>query len=85
MKEFQYTIKDADGIHARPAGLLVKLAKGFSSVITITAREESCDMKKLMALMGLGVQQNDTITVKAEGSDEAACVEAIENFLQKNL
>ncbi len=31
MKEFQYTVKDACGIHARPAGLLVKVAKGFAS------------------------------------------------------
>ena len=29
MKEFQYTVKDACGIHARPAGLLVKLVKGL--------------------------------------------------------
>ena len=30
MKEFQYTVKDACGIHARPAGLLVKLVKGYA-------------------------------------------------------
>ena len=29
MKEFQYTVKDACGIHARPAGLLVKTVKGM--------------------------------------------------------
>ena len=34
MKEFQYTVKDACGIHARPAGLLVKVAKGFASTAT---------------------------------------------------
>ena len=31
MKEFQYTVKDACGIHARPAGLLVKLVKGYAA------------------------------------------------------
>ena len=35
MKEFQYTVKDACGIHARPAGLLVKVVKGFSSTATL--------------------------------------------------
>ena len=35
MKTFSYTIKDAQGIHARPAGELVKAAKGFSSEIKI--------------------------------------------------
>jgi phosphocarrier protein HPr len=35
MKQFQYTIKDELGVHARPAGLLVKLAKQYTSAITI--------------------------------------------------
>ena len=36
MKTFEYTIKDELGIHARPAGLLVKEAKKFESECTIT-------------------------------------------------
>ena len=36
MKEFNYEIKDEQGIHARPAGLLVKEAKKFTSALTIT-------------------------------------------------
>ena len=52
MKEFQYTIKDACGIHARPAGLLVKVVKGHASTATIEKDGKSCDMRKLMALMG---------------------------------
>ena len=50
MKEFQYTIKDACGIHARPAGLLVKTVKGFASSATLEKDGKSCDMRKLMAL-----------------------------------
>lgn len=47
MKQFQYTIKDELGVHARPAGLLVKLAKQYTSAITIdkngkTARPAIC-------------------------------------------
>ena len=55
MKEFQYTVKDACGIHARPAGLLVKTVKGFASTATLEKDGKSCDMRKLMALMGMGV------------------------------
>ena len=66
MKEFQYTIKDACGIHARPAGLLVKTVKGFASTATLEKDGKSCDMRKLMALMGMGVKQGDTVTVKVE-------------------
>ena len=49
MKEFQYTVKDACGIHARPAGLLVKVAKGFASTATLEKAGKTCDLRKLMA------------------------------------
>ena len=63
MKTFTYTIKDDLGIHARPAGLLVKTAKNFNSEITIAKDGKSVNALKLMALMGLGVKCGDTITV----------------------
>ena len=72
MKEFQYTVKDACGIHARPAGLLVKVVKGHASTATLEKDGKSCDMRKLMALMGMGVKQGDTVTIKVEGDDEDA-------------
>ena len=78
MKEFQYTVKDACGIHARPAGLLVKVA-------TLEKGGKTCDLRKLMALMGMGVKQGDTVTIKVEGDDEAACAEAIQKFLSENV
>ena len=85
MKEFQYTVKDACGIHARPAGLLVKVVKGFSSTATLEKNGKTCDMRKLMAVMGMGIRQGETITVTAEGGDEAAAIEAVEKFLTENV
>ena len=85
MKEFQYTVKDACGIHARPAGLLVKVVKGFSSTATLEKNGKTCDMRKLMAVMGMGIRQGETITVTAEGEDEAAAIEAVEKFLTENV
>ena len=43
MKQFQYTIKDELGVHARPAGLLVKLAKQYTSAITIEKNGKTAD------------------------------------------
>ena len=43
MKTFDYTVKDELGIHARPAGLLVKEAKNFTSKITIKKGEKEVD------------------------------------------
>jgi phosphocarrier protein len=87
MKEFTYTIKDPVGIHARPAGLLVKRLAEFKSAITIerTDNGASCDGKKLLALMKLKVKQNDAIILKAEGEDEDAAIEAARVFLSTNL
>ena len=62
MKTFSYTITDEVGIHARPAGLLAKKAKEFESVCTIEKGGKSVNITKLMALMGLGVKQGDTVT-----------------------
>ncbi len=49
MKVFQYVITDEVGIHARPAGLLVKAAKQAASQVKIEANGKSADAKKLMA------------------------------------
>lgn len=86
MKEFKYTITDPVGIHARPAGLLVKEVKKHVSTITIVNKDgKAADAKKLLALMGLGIRQGDEVTVKVEGDDEADAAAAIEAFLKANL
>ena len=70
---------------ARPAGLLVKVVKSHASTATLEKDGKSCDMRKLMALMGMGVKQGDTVTVKVEGDDEDATVADIEKFMTENL
>ncbi len=85
MKTFTYVIKDELGIHARPAGLLVKVAKNFNSEIFIKKNEKSVNAVKLMALMGLGVKCGDTVTVNVSGSDEESASQAMEEFFKSNL
>ncbi|MBR1672632.1 MAG: HPr family phosphocarrier protein [Fretibacterium sp.] len=85
MKEFTYTITDPVGIHARPAGLLVKEAKQFNSTATIIKGDKSAKATSLMKLMGMGVKQGDAVTVQVEGDDEEACAAAIEKFLKENM
>ena len=87
MKSFEYTITDPVGIHARPAGNLAKEAKKYGCVIKITKNEtgKSAEAKKLMALMGLGVKQGDTVTVSVEGDDEETVAAQMETFFKENL
>ena len=85
MVKFEYVIKDEIGIHARPAGMLAKTAKGFDSVITVEKEGKSAAATKLMALMGLGVKCGDKVTVTAEGTDEQQAAEAMKKFFEDNL
>ena len=85
MKEFSYTIKDTEGIHARPAGELVKLAKSFQSTVTIAKGAKSGNASKIFAVMGLGAKQGDTVDFKIEGADEETAAAALEKFMNENL
>ena len=85
MKTFEYTIKDELGIHARPAGLLVKEAKKFESECTITKDGKTKRLTQLMMLMSLGVKQGDTVTVSVDGADEDAAVASLKEFFENNL
>lgn len=85
MKSFNYVIKDEVGIHARPAGLLVKEAKNYSSVITIVKGDKTAVATKLMAVMSLGVKCGEEITVRVEGDDEDTAVEGIKAFIEANM
>jgi phosphocarrier protein len=86
MKQFNFTITDPLGIHARPAGLLAKEAKSFGdTIITITKDDSTVKASQLMKLMGLGIKQGDTVTIAAEGPAEDAAIAAMEKFLKENL
>lgn len=85
MRNFQYVIKDEVGIHARPAGLLVKEEKKYESKITLTKDGKSAEATKLMAVMGLGVKCGQTVDVSVEGADEEIACEAVKTFFEANL
>ena len=61
------------------------MAKGFASTATLEKGGKTCDLRKLMALMGMGVKQGETVTVKVEGEDEEAAAAAIQQFLTENV
>lgn len=85
MKQLNYVIKDKDGIHARPAGELVKLAKTFSSTITLNKDGKTGDCKKIFTIMALGVKCGNDVNFTFEGADEEKAMEAFLTFLNENL
>ena len=86
MTEFKYLIQDPIGIHARPAGLLAKLAKSFEgTTVYLTKGDNTVKASQLMKLMNLGVKAGDEVTIGVEGGDEAAAAAALEDFFKQNL
>ncbi len=85
MIQFDFTVTDPDGLHARPAGQLVKEAQQFKSSLSITKGEKTADLRRLFAVMGLAVKQNETVTIKAEGEDEQEAAAFIQKFLSDNF
>ncbi len=85
MQTFTHTIADPMGLHARPAGLLVKAAAAYQSSITITAPTGTADAKRIMAVMRLAAKQGHELTITVDGADEAAAAEGLKAFLAENL
>ena len=86
MKQFYDTIKDPLGIHARPAGMFAKLAKGCGdTVVTITKDGNTVKASQLMKVMAMGIKSGHTITVAAEGPEEDKAIEEVKKFLEENL
>lgn len=85
MKQFKYTITDLTGIHARPAGELVKIAAGFPCKITIEKDGREVDAKRIMGIMSLGVKCGMEVTVRAEGEKEEEAMEALKSFFETTL
>lgn len=85
MKEVLFTVRDPLGIHARPAGLLVREAQKYESEIWLEAKGRRENAKRLLSVMGLAVKAGDEIRFSIEGRDEAAAEQGLRAFLQDTL
>lgn len=85
MQEFKYVITDPMGLHARPAGMLVKACAPFASAVTVTAPTGKADAKRLMQVMKLAAKQGMELTVTVSGADEEKAAADLKAFLEANL
>lgn len=81
MKELLFIIQDARGMHARPAGFLVKEASRYQSNITISKGSKSADAKQIFKLMSLDINCHDKISIRIEGPDEEEAITRIQELL----
>ena len=81
MIERSFRMTDPQGMHARPASAVVKVAKGFSSDLTLVA-EDSVSLKNMMKILSQGIAPGTAFTVQASGEDEGAALQAIADVLK---
>ena len=74
-------IQLANGLEARPVAVLVQKASMFDSKIYIEAEGKKVNVKSIMGMMSLGLNTGEQVTVIADGEDEAAAVENLENYI----
>lgn len=85
MQSFTYLVLDPLGLHARPAGLLVKQAAQYSCDVQLQCGGKTADAKKLFATLGLGVRCGQSITVSCTGADELQACNELQVLLAANL
>jgi phosphocarrier protein len=81
----QVIVNNPQGLHARPAHALVKLAGRFAAEIEIIRNEESVDGKSILAILTLAAEQGDQLTIRASGEDAAQAVDALEELFLNDL
>ncbi len=77
-------IQLTNGLEARPVAVLVQKASMFESEIYIEAEGKKVNAKSIMGMMSLGLNAGETVTVIANGADEADAIEALENYIGGN-
>lgn len=85
MPERAVQVVNANGIHARPAAEIVKTAGRFRADITIARDDLEVNAKSIMGVMLLAAGQGTTVTVRADGDDEAAAVDAVAALFERKF
>ncbi|MFC1807133.1 HPr family phosphocarrier protein [Candidatus Omnitrophota bacterium] len=75
------TIKNKQGLHARPAAVFVQIANKFESEISVVKDDEEINGKSIMGILMLGAEQGTVVKLKATGPDAQEAITELENLL----
>ncbi len=81
--EKTFKVTADSGIHARPATLLVNVAGKFNSDINLEYNGKTVNLKSIMGVMSLGIQQGTEIKITVNGEDADQALAAIEETMKK--
>ena len=83
MRRFSYTIKEEQGIHARPASFLIQEARTYESRITIRVKGKEADASNIIAVMALDVVCGQRVEVEISGTDEGVAYRGMKKTYKK--
>jgi len=83
--EVQVQIKNADGLHMRPAMQFVDVANQFECDITVSSSETNVDGKSIMQMSMLAATHGTRLKIKAEGADAQQAVNALRELVEEKM
>ena len=75
------TVKNKQGLHARPAALFVQVANKFNSRISVKRGDEKVNGKSIMGILMLGAEKDSEIIIEAEGDDAQMAISDLEKVV----
>lgn len=84
MLEFEVTVQNRTGLHARPAAKLVELAERYKSDVILLVGDKALNAKSILSVLSGGISSGMQITLRLDGSDEREAMEAVKDYF-KNL
>ncbi len=75
------TIKNSVGLHARPATFFIQKANSFRSSIWVEREDRRVNAKSLLGVLSLGIVKGMTITLIADGNDEAEALDGLAELI----
>jgi phosphocarrier protein len=85
MTERNATIINDLGLHARPAAQFVRMASQFKATIELRRGDNAVNGKSIMGVMMLAAECGAVVSVRADGVDEVAAVEALVALIERGF
>ncbi|HEX8495968.1 MAG TPA: HPr family phosphocarrier protein [Actinomycetales bacterium] len=86
MAERQVAIGSSVGLHARPATVFVQAVQAAAAAVTIARGDgDPVDASSILNVLTLNVGSGDQVTLRADGDDADATLDALVELLQRDL
>jgi phosphocarrier protein HPr len=85
MQQEEIIIKNAVGLHARPASLFVQTSNKFTCDIVVSYGDKTANAKSILQVLSLGVHQGEKISLVTKGADEEQALDALKELINDNF